>query len=256
MKKIFYFALVSLIFIQCEKNDPIDTSDNNLNDSLNLGDTNEIVETILYQDFIVAGDLNKITIYNLEESINFLNDGDSIPDLLAGSSSGYVDIPLDIDEDDELDIRYGAHDFLTYNILINRDLFVSNNYGNEQDYQFAIIKPDTLGMDNDTIRFAYLFNEGDTISSSANWYSTKDPSNISNICFISYYYDYDFHNSTIHPNDSGSIDGKELYKNKSGLNKYIGIRKKVLDDYIYGYIQINFENYDDLDIIKSGFADR
>ncbi len=230
-------TLMALIFARCEKNENYEVSKT-------------------YQDYILAGDTTDITQYILGDYVEFKIDGDTIPNWFAGSSSDFIDTPIDIDNDNEFDIRYGAYNFLTYNILIYRALYFKNNYGNLQNYEFAIQEQDTVGMDNDTIKFARLFDMGDTVSSRELWYSTTDPSKEINQVFISYYYDYEFHNSTIHPKDAGSIAGKELYINKSGLDKYVGIRKKVKDDYIYGYLKIQFENNDNLKIMKSVFADK
>ncbi|NJK97237.1 MAG: hypothetical protein HC905_22080 [Bacteroidales bacterium] len=208
MKKAFVVILIVLTFIQCAKDE-----------------NSEVAKT--YQDYIIAGDSTDITQYILGDYIEFLTDGDTIPDWFAGSTSDFIDSPIDIDKDNEFDIRYGAYIFLTYNILIYKALYFKNNYGNLQHYEFAILARDTIGMNNDTIKFARLFETGDTISSQEHWYSTTDPGKVMNQIFISYYYDYEFHNSTIHPNDNESIEGKELYFNKSGLEKYVGIRKKV-----------------------------
>lgn len=237
MRKLFLLALIALFFIQCEKNESPEILRKN-------------------QDYIVAGDSINITQYLLGDYVEFILDGDTKPTWFTGSSSSYFDTPIDIDEDNEFDIRYSAYNFLTYNVLIYRALFLSNNYGNFQNYEFAIIEQDTVGMNNDTLKFAKLFDMGDTISLSERWYSSTDPSKKINQFFILYYYDYDFHNRTMHPNDTETIEGRELFINKSALNKYVGIRKKVKDVYIYGYLQIHFENYDNFKLIKSGFADK
>lgn len=241
MRNIKLLALL-LLMIQCEKDLEKETDQNAHSKEL----------TIL-QDYIIAGDTSIGTKYFIGDSIENMYDGDTVPGDIWTTMNyfSYDDFPLNIDEDEELEIRFGAINYLMVKYLICRGLFVSNNYNNEK-IEFVLLQNHVIGMNNDTVKLTKLFNKGDTISTKNFWFH-GDNSKGKNLFYLSYYYDFESHKAlSLYSGDT--ITGNEIMINQSVNDKFIGIRKKIGENYAYGWISCEFKDYDEFKLLYSMFA--
>ena len=188
MQRIFYPLLFCLLFLQCKKNGE------------------EVTPR-----FIIAGDSkhNLFTLnYKLYYDYGLLQ--------VNWASCDSESIPFNIDDDDELDIRFG-HGWCTSDSTITiKYFYVSNNYGNFKNIEFSVDEP-IENPENDTILFAKIYDQGDTISINHEW---KKSENVSPY-YLSYYYNIP---------EGGPNTAGYLSINQDVQNKYIGVRRKNIDE--------------------------
>jgi len=234
MRKFFYLSLIALSLTNCTKE--------------------ELLPQIENPDFIIAGDSLSYVIFSTDYTIDGLDNGDSIPDWYPSSSSGYENSPVSFDTHENEEFRYGYLNYLVNNYLILRSFFISNNYGNTDSIDFAINVQDINGRGAETLKTVKLFSFGDTININQLWLHNENP-DYYNSYFISYYYDYESDNNLRFPFDSEPLQGSELYINGTVTDKYIGIRKRINNEYVYGYIKFSMKNYDQFKLLGYAFAD-
>lgn len=205
---------------------------------------------VSYPDYIRSGDTVNTTFLKLDYKLINYTKSDSFPSSNVYGENGSEFIPLKIDKDDIFDIRYGYTYLKERDFLIAKTFFMSNNYGNEKNIEFAVQKEDYYGASADSthpviIKLLTTFNKFDTINKNQRW--VKDPE-VKDVYYISYYYNFQkyFEN----------YSGKDLFYNGNVLNKYIAIRRKVDDQYIYGWIEFSVANYERLEIHGCAFADK
>jgi hypothetical protein len=212
-------ATIFFFIYSCEKDnkDNID-KENSINDSI-----------LITKDYILAGDSITGSFKNISENIVFNNLGAAKPSNMESGSSSFCDYPLNIDFDSIFDIRYGAEILFKNNYAISRAFFVRNNYGYENKIEFASIQSKFINL-NDTSTLLTLFNVNDTININQNWISSAE----SELYFISIV-------NLFKPYFDGFI-GDNLNINTDIDDKYIGIRKKIENIYVYGWIKVSILN--------------
>ncbi len=216
--KLIIIALVIFIY-SCEKDnrDNIDKANTN-NDSI-----------LITNNYILAGDSLTGSFKNISADLLFDNLGAAKPSSIESGSSSFGDFPLNIDFDSIFDIRYGAEILFRNNYAISRAFFVRNNYGYENKIEFASIQSKFINL-NDTSTLLTLFNANDTINVNQNWiFSTK-----SELYFISIV-------NKFKPYFDGFI-GDNISINTNIDDKYIGIRKKIGNIYVYGWMKVSILN--------------
>lgn len=237
MNKIIGVFIIALFVISCEKED---TESSNKH---------------IYPDHILAGDTSAFVSFHDRYKIENLNNGDSVPSMNSSSSSDYINYPLNFNYDQNPEIRYGYTNYLVNNYLILRNFFVSNNYANSDSIEFALNRQGLWGMGNDTLMTVKLFSNKETIDNHQRWYKCSNP-DYPNVYFLSYYYDYESDNKLRFPQHAEPLKGSNISMNKTIDDKYIGIRKKTKNGYVYGFIKVSVNNFDHFKLYGYAFADK
>jgi hypothetical protein len=238
MNKIIFLLLIALFITNCKKDDLAS------------------ITTLNPSEFIIAGDSLNCLLFSDDYVFEGFANGDSVPSWNYSSSGGYQNLPVSFDIGEKKEFRYGCSNCLVNNYLIYRSFFISNNYENKEKIDFAINPHENIGMRNDTIKTVNLFSYGDTINKNQIWLNSGNVEYpYPNEYFISYYYDYDNDNNLRFPQDSEPLKGCSLFINRTVTDKYIGLRKKVDNKYVYGFIRFSIINYDHFKLLEYAFAE-
>ncbi len=233
MKTFFYLIIILLVAASCDKNDPQPMNS--------------------FPEFILAGASEGVSEYTFSnKSTGHITNGDSVFNWNAPTINQTHLASLNLDGDDLTDITYGFTSLIIYGILTFRSLHISNIGPDIDGYEFAIEKNNVEGFDGNRVNMVKLFSETDTISSTSHWLT--ESTDVSNQrVHLSYFYNREYHSNW---DDSVNHEMGNLFLNPHAKNKFIGIRKKVNDQYVYGYIECDFENYNNLTLLRSAFADQ
>jgi len=199
-------------------------------------------DSVLYsKDFILAGDSMSYKYTKLNITLDNISYGNSVPSNNKYTYSTAKDTPFNIDDDIIPDIRFGYYTFYRNDYAISKAFFVKNNYGNEKKIEFAVATKQVTNL-IDTNFVITLFNKSDTINSKQLWLGSDEPKmylvSLLNT-FEPYFKDYIGSNISVHKNEE---------------SMYIGLRRKVGDNYIYGWIRISVKNSERFDISGSSFS--
>ncbi len=101
-------------------------------------------------------------------------------------------------------------------------------------------------MDNSTIIVAN-YNETNEIDSTLNWIEIDNDERL----LLSCYYDYDNYYYIIKLDTPKNEENLNI--NCDFVSKYIGLRKMIKDEYVYGWIQLTIEKNETLVFERSSF---
>ena len=189
--------------------------------------------------YIIAGNNN---FYKLDYNLKNITKSDSIRSSIEYGSFDFVQNPINIDNDSIKDIRYGFSNLYNSGLVIFKGYFICNNYDNEKNIEFAAQEKDYYGGSLDTLNpqkiiLINTFSKFDTINENCRWVQDK---NVNEIFFISWY-------SSL-KNYFGNYCSQDFNFNINVQDKYIGIRRKVNNKYIYGWLEFSIIDNENLQL--------
>jgi hypothetical protein len=217
MKHVVLLLFIGILFVQCQKDELEQKKDNTYQLKLNyLIENHTVTESIP----------TKMTLGN------------------GYSSSGFVQRSIDIDENNTTDlVVMGSYTTLN-NFLIRKSFQITEV---KDSIEIAIQPTANYGMDNDTLHVINVFDAPALIESYTNWYKVS----AEKICLLSYYYDYTQH---VYINNAPVIKSADQKINLNVNSKYLGIRKKIKNNYVYGWIRFSIENNEKLELLECCFC--
>lgn len=216
MKHVVLLMFIGILFVQCQKDGLEQQKDNKYQLKLNY-----LIENHIVTDSIPS----KITLGN------------------GYSSSGFVQRSIDIDEDDTTDLVITGSYTTLNNFLIRKSFQITEV---KDSIEIAVLPNANYGMNNDTIHVISVFDDPAPIESYANWYKVS----AKKACLLSYYYDYTNH---VYIDNAHVIKSADQKINININSKYIGIRKKIRNNYAYGWIRFSIENNEKLQLTECYF---
>lgn len=154
---------------------------------------------------------------------------------------------IDINDDDDDDDFYVSENYYAINdFLITKSFSISHETLSDDHFEIAILEDDYILM-NDSIKIAAVLNKTEEINSHLKWSQLNDKDMI----FLSCYYDYE--NYVYILNEDTPINGTNLNINGNINSKFIGVRKKIDNQYFYGWIQFTIENHERLTFEQFSF---
>jgi hypothetical protein len=216
MKHVVLLLLIGILFAQCQKEELEQKNDNTSQLKLNyLIENHTVTESIP----------SKTTLGN------------------GYSSSGYVQRSIDIDENNTTDlVVMGSYTTLN-NFLIRKSFQITEV---KDSIEIAIQPSVNYGMNNDTLHIINVFDAPTLIESYTNWYKAS----AEKVCLLSYYYDYTHH---VYISNVPVVKSADQKINLNVSSKYLGIRKKTKNNYIYGWIKFSIENNEKLELLECYF---
>ena len=183
----------------------------------------------IYDNYIIAGDISNKNHFQLGQYM-FID-----PKPTAGALSDFGDYPISYNSNDNFEIRMG-HAMITVDcVIVSKSFYLSNNYLNTDNVEFALSEKDTINRYFDQkINMLMIFEEGDSITEKLNWAKSDDIIPY----YVSYYYKFDIENISF---------------NKDIEQGYIGIRSKKGNRFLYGWLSVEAHNHDSLWIDNSCF---
>ena len=195
-----------------------------------------------YDNYIIAGDSLKNEYMKLKYYLENISAGDSVPSSFLYNSGDFEDLPINIDNDNILDIRYGCSILYRNDYAISQSYFFENTYGNEKEIEFAVTDKKIINL-NDSVYILHIYNELDSINANQLWVSNEKVEKY-HISML----------NTFQPYFSEDYRGSNLSININVKNKYIGIRRKTDQGYVYGWLRVSITNNERMTISGSAFS--
>lgn len=227
------FIACIIAFAACEKESNDDNKLSSDQDSI-----------FILNNSILAGDSNIYNYLNIDlEATNYL-EGDSVPSTIEWfSSSSYISEPINIDKDDIFDIRVAVLGFVQNNYVVAKSFLFQNNDIIEKEIEFAVEKDKVCNVDR-LMHVLKLFDKLDVIDAENEWVSNGYPNHY--ILSIEYEYESYF--------DLDIFKGEDISFNENVDHKYIGIRTKIEDSYVYGWIAVSVQDNKDMQVLGSAHS--
>jgi len=232
VNKLILFIFMGSVIIQCKK-EPLQNPDSEFVDK---------DSTFFQANFILAGDTLNYKYSRLNFNLDNITVSDSVPSTGGDwGSSSFEDTPIDIDNDKSLDIRYGCGALYRNDYLILKMFIISNNYDNDKKLEFAVENNEIINLD-DTVKMISWFNLNDTINFNHRWIASDNAEKY----YLTLYCDFEEY--------FDDFIGKNESINENVKNKYIGVRIKNGEKYIYGWLKGSVYNHERLILSGSSFA--
>lgn len=216
MKHVVLLMFIGILFVQCQKEELEQQKDKTYQLKLNY-----LIDNYTVTDSIPS----RITVGN------------------GYSSFAFVERSIDINNDDTTDLVITASCAALNNYLIKKSFLITEAKGG---IEIAIQPTANWGMGNDTLHVISVFDAPAPIASYTTWYKVST----GKACSLSYYYDYTHHAYISDVPVAKSVDQKI---NLNVNSKYLGIRKKIKNNYVYGWIKFSIENNEKLELLECYF---
>ena len=216
LKHVVMLLLIGVLFVQCQK-DEVDQ-----------------LKSLEYQ-----------------MKLNYLIENRTVTDSLPSkitlgkgfSGSGFVQQSVDMNEDDTIDLVITGSYATLNNFLIQKSFQITQV---KDSMEIAVLPLANYGMNNKPFELISVFDDPASIESCTNWYKVS----AQKICFLSYYYDY---TNRVYIDRDPVIKSTDLKINANIDSKYLGVRKKIKNNYVYGWIRFSIENNEKLQLTACHF---
>jgi len=216
LKHVVMLMFIGVLFVQCQKDEVEQQKGTEYQMKLNY-----LIENHTVTDSIPS----KITLGN------------------GYSSSGFVQRSIDMNEDDTTDLVITGSYATLNNFLIQKSFQITQV---KDSMEIAVLPLVNYGMYNDPFQLISVFDDPASIESCTSWYKLS----AQRVCFLSYYYDYTDH---VYIDRASVIKSTDQKINANINSKYIGIRKKIKNNYVYGWIRFSIENNEKLQLTACHF---